>query len=77
LKSIAVRGLMAIAPIGGSAEDSRPYFKDMYTIFTKVRALKPEQIYILSMGMTDDYKVALEEGSTMIRVGTGIFGHRK
>jgi pyridoxal phosphate enzyme (YggS family) len=66
---IPLRGLMAIPPVG-SAEEMRPYFREL-------RALREEcGLQELSMGMTDDFEVAIEEGATIIRVGRAIFGNR-
>ncbi|MBT3721033.1 YggS family pyridoxal phosphate-dependent enzyme [archaeon] len=67
-KNIKIKGLMCIHPFG---EDPIPYFKRMKKIFDST------QLEILSMGMSSDYKTAIEQGSNMIRVGTKIFGERK
>ena len=67
-ENIVVRGLMCMPPFN---EDPRPYFKEMKGIYDK------SKLEILSMGMSNDYKIAIEEGSTMIRIGTAIFGERK
>src|SRR6185503_821700 len=68
-KRIPLGGLMAIPPVG-SAEEMRPYFREL-------RALRDEcGLRELSMGMTDDFEVAIEEGATIIRVGRAIFGNR-
>ena len=68
-KRIPLRGLMAIPPVG-AAEEMRPYFREL-------RALRDEcGLKELSMGMTDDFEVAIEEGATIIRVGRAIFGNR-
>ena len=78
LPNIKVRGLMTIAPFVEDAEDNRKYFKEMYQLFVDMRQKNTDNIEmeILSMGMTGDYQVAIEEGATMVRVGTGIFGQR-
>lgn len=75
---VKVKGLMAIIPIG-SEEKCRHYFRSMKEIFDGLskRNFKNIEMKYLSMGMTNDYKIALEEGSNMIRVGTGIFGLRR
>lgn len=72
-----VKGLMAIIP-KGTNEESKTYFKKMKEIFDKLSKEKYNNISmeILSMGMTNDYKIALEEGSTLVRIGEGIFGKR-
>lgn len=79
LPHIKVRGLMAIAPFKENAEEVRPYFKKMYDVFTKIKNLnlKNVDMSFLSMGMTHDFEVAIEEGANMVRIGTGIFGERK
>jgi len=70
LNNIKVEGLMCMAPFI-SPEETRPYFKKMKSLFDSLENLK-----WLSMGMTNDYKIAIEEGSNMVRVGTAIFGKR-
>ena len=72
---INLQGIMAIPPIGDSPEGSRPYFAEMKAIHERLMARVGRPIE-LSMGMTHDFEVAIEEGSTMIRVGTAIFGPR-
>lgn len=78
LQNIKVQGLMAMAPYTDQPEDSRQYFRALKKLSVDINREKIDNIDIkeLSMGMTNDYIVAIEEGSTMIRVGTGIFGHR-
>ncbi len=75
---IRVLGLMCIAPYFADAERVRPYFRKMKAIFDELRTipLQKSEIKILSMGMTHDFEVAIEEGATMIRVGTGLYGTR-
>jgi len=70
LKNIEVIGLMAMAPFFDDKEKTRPYFKKMKKLFEKI---KNEKINILSLGMTHDYKIAIEEGSNLIRIGSLIF----
>lgn len=70
-----VRGLMAIPPQVDDAEDARRWFGAMATLRDRLRS-SGHDLPILSMGMTDDFEVAIEEGSTMIRVGRAIFGPR-
>jgi uncharacterized pyridoxal phosphate-containing UPF0001 family protein len=69
---------MSIAPYVVDAEDNRPIFRKMKDVFVDIQNKNIDNIdmSILSMGMTNDYGVAIEEGATMIRVGTGIFGSR-
>jgi hypothetical protein len=71
LKNVDIQGLMCVAPLV-SPEEARPYFKKMKQTFDSIKGLK-----WLSMGMSNDYKVAIEEGSNMVRIGTAIFGERK
>lgn len=75
--NIKVRGLMAIIP-KGSVEENRFYFKEMKAIYDNLsnNTYKNISMEILSMGMTHDYEIALEEGSNLIRIGEGIFGKR-
>ena len=75
---LRVEGLMTMGPRFGNPEDVRPYFRRTRRIFEKIKALDIPNIDMkyLSMGMTNSYKVAIEEGSNMIRIGTAIFGER-
>ncbi|MBO4389678.1 MAG: YggS family pyridoxal phosphate-dependent enzyme [Lachnospiraceae bacterium] len=77
-KHIQVKGLMTIAPYVSDPEENRPVFRAMRELFIDMNAKNMDNISmnILSMGMTGDYQVAVEEGATMVRVGTGIFGAR-
>lgn len=68
---IRVKGLMCIAPLEEDPEDARPFFRAVKEIFDR-----HEDFTMLSMGMSNDFQVAIEEGSTAIRVGTAIFGNR-
>lgn len=70
-----VRGLMAIPPIPVEPEDSRPYFRQLREMRDRVSTGHPSSNE-LSMGMTDDFEVAIEEGASIIRVGRAIFGPR-
>ncbi len=78
LPNLAVRGLMAIPPPGPDAEASRPYCKTMRELACSLASpvLKRVRMEELSMGMTGDFEVAVEEGATMVRIGTAIFGER-
>jgi pyridoxal phosphate enzyme (YggS family) len=78
LKNIKVLGLMTMGPRFGNPEDSRPYFAETRRIFEKIKGLELPNVEMkyLSMGMTNSYKVALEEGANIIRIGTRIFGDR-
>lgn len=74
---LRIEGLMTVAP-QGDAEEVRPIFTKMRELFEKLKSIgyNKTQMEILSMGMTHDFEVAIEEGATMIRVGTGLFGAR-
>lgn len=78
LDSVRVEGLMAVAPYTESPEDNRKYFKQIKKLAVDIQRKNIDNInmHALSIGMTGDYTVAIEEGSTMVRVGTGIFGER-
>ena len=75
---IFVRGLMAIPPISQNSGDNRKYFQKLLQLSVDIRAKKYDNVLVncLSMGMSDDYEDAIACGSTMIRVGTAIFGKR-
>lgn len=75
---ITVKGLMTIAPYVEDPEENRDIFKKLNQVFIDMKSknIDNSNMSVLSMGMTGDYQVAIEEGSTMIRVGTGIFGAR-
>ena len=79
LPNLKLNGLMFIAPIEENVEDVRPMFAKMYKLFKDVqqRGYKTADIKYLSMGMTHDYQVAVEEGANIVRVGTAIFGPRQ
>lgn len=70
---ITVRGLMTIAPIAASPEEARPWFRKLAVLRDNLQRRWP-QLTELSMGMTDDFEVAVEEGATLLRVGRAIFG---
>ena len=75
---VQIKGLMTIAPFVSNSEDNREVFKKLYQLYVDIRSKNIDNVNmsVLSMGMTGDYEVAVEEGATMIRVGTGIFGAR-
>ena len=79
LEHLNLEGLMTMGPRFGDPEDSRPYFRKTKDIFEKIRALNLPNVNMkyLSMGMSNSYKVAIEEGSNMIRLGTVVFGDRR
>lgn len=78
LENVRIKGLMTIAPYVENAEDNRLYFRKIKDLSVDIAAKNIDNVSmeILSMGMTGDYEVAIEEGATMVRVGTGIFGER-
>ncbi len=75
---VHIKGLMTIAPFVSNSEDNREVLKKLYQLYVDIRSKNIDNVNmsVLSMGMTGDYEVAVEEGATMIRVGTGIFGAR-
>ena len=75
---ISVKGLMTIAPFVENSEDNRIYFHSLKQLAVDIARKNIDNVGmdILSMGMTNDYEIAIEEGATHIRVGTGIFGER-
>ncbi|MCD8157786.1 MAG: YggS family pyridoxal phosphate-dependent enzyme [Clostridiales bacterium] len=77
-KGIRVKGLMTVAPYDENPENNRVYFKKMRELFVDIKAKNCDNIDMtfLSMGMTNDYTVAIEEGADIVRIGTGIFGAR-
>ena len=78
LKNVEITGLMGMATFTDNELQVRREFRSLKKLFEEVRAIAPDPavVTVLSMGMSNDYKIALEEGSTMIRVGTAIFGSR-
>lgn len=78
LSNIRLKGLMTMGPFLDEPQDMRPYFKLTKEIFDRINSSLPaaEKMTCLSMGMTDSWRVAVEEGSNMIRVGTLLFGPR-
>jgi PLP dependent protein len=79
LRHVRVTGLMTMGPFAGDPEDSRPYFRKTRRIFDQIKAmgLPGVEMLDLSMGMSNSYKVAIEEGANMVRIGTRLFGERK
>ena len=77
-ENIKIRGLMTSAPFVENPEENRKYFRQLKQLSVDINAKNIDNIYMdtLSMGMTNDYVVAVEEGATMVRVGTAIFGAR-
>lgn len=77
-QNIKVMGLMTIEPVSNKPEDSRPYFAETRKLFEQITNLSLPNVEMkyLSMGMTGSYKVAMEEGANIVRLGVGIFGNR-
>ena len=75
LENLRLRGLMMIAPNYADVEMCRPLFREMRKIFDELKRTR-KNFDLLSMGMTHDYKIAVEEGANVVRVGTAIFGER-
>lgn len=76
LTNICLCGLMAMAPFFDNSEEARPYFRQTYELFQKIRSAFSVQcslFNVLSMGMSNDFVIALEEGANMLRIGTAIF----
>jgi pyridoxal phosphate enzyme (YggS family) len=78
LPNLKIMGLMTMGPLLGNPEDLRPYFRETNKLFSEIRELNLPNVSMkyLSMGMTDSYQVAIEEGANMVRLGTKIFGER-
>ncbi len=78
IPNVAIQGLMTMGPYEGDPEDSRPYFRRTREIFetAKKLGLPNVEMRYLSMGMTNSYRVAIEEGANLVRLGTKIFGSR-
>jgi len=79
LSNVRVMGLMTMGPFAGDPEDSRPFFKRTKALFDRLKEMDIPGVEMryLSMGMSNSYKVALEEGANMVRIGTKLFGERK
>ncbi len=75
LKNISIRGLMTIAPVVSEPEKARPYFRALRQLRDRIYELRATsyELRALSMGMTDDFEIAIEEGATMVRIGRAIF----
>lgn len=78
LSHLEIRGLMTIAPIVHQPDEARPYFRAMRELVSQLQQQFPKlRLTDLSMGMTDDFPVAIEEGATIVRIGRAIFGSRR
>ena len=75
---LRIKGLMTVAPYTENAEENRIYFRKMKELLVDINGKNIDNVFMdsLSMGMSSDYEVAIEEGATMVRIGTGIFGER-
>jgi pyridoxal phosphate enzyme (YggS family) len=76
LSALQLEGLMTVPPYHEEAEASRPYFRRMVEILDEMNRHREQSLKELSMGMSHDYRIAIEEGATLLRVGTAIFGGR-
>ena len=78
LDNLRIQGLMTIAPYTENPEENRPYFEKIRELSVDIKQENIDNVSmdVLSMGMTGDYMTAIEEGATIVRVGTGIFGAR-
>ena len=77
LNNVKLMGIMTVAPIGDTPEEARPYFRQAAEILDELKMQLPEHpLDKLSMGMTLDYHIAIQEGATIVRLGTAIFGSR-
>jgi uncharacterized pyridoxal phosphate-containing UPF0001 family protein len=77
LKNLKLTGIMSVLPVVDNPEKARPYFRKLKEIYLEInRQISPLTLQYLSMGMSDDWKVAVEEGSSMIRLGRALFGNR-
>ncbi|MGP8153930.1 MAG: YggS family pyridoxal phosphate-dependent enzyme [Smithella sp.] len=79
LENVSVKGLMTMAPYSTNHENSRPYFSELRNLQNNIisEGITNIQVDELSMGMTDDFEIAIEEGATIVRIGRAIFGERK
>ena len=73
LRNIRIAGLMTIPPYNGNPDDSRPYYRAMKSYFNEAEKILEKKLKYLSMGMSGDYMIAIEEGANMIRIGDKIF----
>ncbi len=78
-ENLKVKGLMTIAPYVGDVEEVRPYFRRLRNLFERIKEaeIRGVEMEELSMGMSNDFEVAIEEGATIVRIGSGIFGARE
>ncbi|MGC9354238.1 MAG: YggS family pyridoxal phosphate-dependent enzyme, partial [Mariniphaga sp.] len=78
LSNLQILGLMTMGPRFGNPEDARPYFKTTKALFEQIKKLEIPRVEMryLSMGMSNSYQIAIEEGANMVRIGTRLFGER-
>jgi pyridoxal phosphate enzyme (YggS family) len=78
LERVKVKGLMTMGPASGNPENTRPYFRETKAMFDKIKGLELPNVEMkyLSMGMSNSYRIALEEGANLVRIGSRIFGER-
>lgn len=78
LPNVKIKGLMTIGPVCNMGEDNRKYFRQMQKLFVDIKEEKIDNVSMdmLSMGMSDDFDIAIEEGATIVRMGTALFGKR-
>lgn len=78
MENIALKGLMTIAPYAQDPQDVRPVFRNLYNIYIDIKSKRYDNVSMdyLSMGMSNDFEVAIEEGANVVRIGTSIFGKR-
>ena len=78
LSNLEIQGLMTMGPRFGNPEDARPYFKITKKLFDQIKKLEIPRVEMryLSMGMSNSYKIALDEGANVVRIGTRLFGAR-
>lgn len=78
LENLCLRGLMTMPPFFNAPQKVRPYFSSLCDLRDRIKAVMPTSVPVneLSMGMTNDFEVAIEEGATLLRIGTAIFGER-
>ena len=78
LENVKIMGLMTMGPFAGDPEESRPYFQKTRDIYEELKKMNfpGVEMEILSMGMSNSYKVAIEEGANLVRIGTNLFGER-
>ncbi len=76
MPGLQLQGLMVIPPYQEEAEGSRPYFRQMADLLAEINGRRQQPLKELSMGMSHDFRVAIEEGATLLRIGTAIFGRR-